>query len=440
MSDAAPSGDADRRLRTDELTQLASKYQLLQWLDGCEGGLLALLDVDDFRLLNHSLGHDFGDAALQLLARRLESTNSGPGRYVARLGQDEFAVLSVGSESADELSERLRSILREPFRLGGRLLRLRATHGIARCDAAKSPNDVIREADTAMYEAKSHARGRGLVFDDAFQQRAMQALELAEGMRHAVDQGDLAVHYQPQVDLGSERIVAVEALVRWQHPTIGQVSPATFVPLAEASGLIGEIGTFVLHEALAQRSAWAAQGLIHPHFAVGVNVSPRQLEEDGFVESVREALELHGCPAWGLCLEVTEGAIMSDPVTATARLTELADLGVRISVDDFGTGHSAFAYLLELPIAQLKVDRSFVSQAHEPRGRTLVAAVLGLARSLGLESVAEGIESDLHRVVLRDLGCDLGQGYLFARPAEPSTVTQVLRANSQHAVESSSTT
>lgn len=428
MSDGAPSSDADRRLRTDDLTQLASKYQLLEWLEGSERGLLALLDVDDFRLLNHSLGHDFGDAALQLLARRLESTNSGPGRFVARLGQDEFAVLSLGSETPAELSERLRSMLREPFRLGGRLVRLRATHGIARCDGTKAPNDVIREADTAMYEAKSHARGHGLVFDDAFQHRAMQTLELSEGLRHAVDQGDLSVHYQPQVDLGSGRLVAVEALVRWWHPTIGAVSPATFIPLAEASGLVGEIGAFVLSQAVAQRAAWAAEGLLDPRFAVGVNVSPRQLEEDGFVESVHEVLELHGCPARGLCLEVTEGAIMADPAAATARLGELSDLGVRISVDDFGTGHSAFAYLLELPIAQLKVDRSFVSQAHEPRGRTLVAAVLGLARSLGLESVAEGIETDLHRLVLRDLGCDVGQGYLFGRPAPAAELTEVLRA------------
>ena len=427
VSDAAPSSDADRRLRTDDLTQLASKYQLFQWLDECERGLLALFDVDDFRVLNHSLGHDFGDAALQLLARRLESANSGPDRYVARLGQDEFAVLALGSVSPAELSEQLRSLLREPFRLGGRLVRLRATHGIARCAGTKAPNDVIREADTAMYEAKSHARGNGLVFDDAFQERAMRSLELAEGLRHAVDQGDLAVHYQPQVDLGSGRIVAVEALVRWWHPTIGSVPPASFIPLAEASGLVGDIGAFVLHEAVAQRSAWAAEGLVHPHFAVGVNVSPRQLEEDGFVGSVHDALELHGCPSWGLCLEVTEGAIMADPTAAAARLTELSELGVHISVDDFGTGHSAFAYLLELPISQLKVDRSFVSQAHEPRGRTLVSAVLGLARSLGLESVAEGIETDLHRVVLRDLGCDVGQGYLFGRPAPAEEVTETLR-------------
>ena len=178
MSDGAPSSDADRRLRTDDLTQLASKYQLLQWLEGCDRGLLALLDVDDFRLLNHSLGHDFGDAALQLLARRLESTNSGPGRVVARLGQDEFAVLSLGSESPTELSERLRSMLREPFRLGGRLVRLRATHGIARCDGTKAPNDVIREADTAMYEAKSHARGHGLV---ARSRRARRAAGRGDG-------------------------------------------------------------------------------------------------------------------------------------------------------------------------------------------------------------------------------------------------------------------
>lgn len=421
--------DAEHRLRVDALTRLASKFQMLEWLDRSGAGLFALFDVDDFRILNHSLGHDFGDAALCVLARRLESVTEDVGCSVARLGQDEFALLSLTGESLATFRSRIEAVFSRPFRVGDRQVRLCATHGISRCAPGKSGLDVIREADTAMYEAKTAARGAGLVFDEAFQRRALDTLELAEGLRHALEQGDLAVHFQPQVELGSIRLTGVEALMRWTHPTRGPVPPSEFVPIAEAAGLIDDLGAFALRSALEQRGTWVNAGLVDDRFEVAVNLSPRQLETARIVEVVADALAISGCPAGQVCLEVTEGAIMAGPAAAT-RLEELAALGVRISVDDFGTGHSSLAYLLELPISQLKIDRSFVAQVHEPRGRTLTAAVIGLARSLGLQSVGEGIESELQHNLMRDLGCDIAQGFLHGRPSSARDLTDLLVAGS----------
>lgn len=411
--------ELDQRVRIDSLTQLGSKAQMVEWLEAAEAGsLLALLDLDDFRLLNQTLGHDAGDVLLTLVARRLERACPAPTFRVGRISQDEFAVLHVGSDvDAEDLASVVANSFRDPFRVGGRAVGVRATCGITACDPSKSANTVIREADTAMYEAKARAKSGALVFDESYHRRAVEAFELADGLGRAIDGAELDIHFQPEVDLATGRVVAAEALLRWTNPRLGSVPPDTFIPIAETCGMIGEMGAFVLRGALARRRAWVAAGDVDDRFTVAVNVSARQLDDESFVDLVAWELQSAGCPPEGLCLELTESAIMADPTEAITRLARLADLGVRLAIDDFGTGYSSLAYLQHLPITHLKIDRSFVARSGEARGAALIDATIGIARALGLGTIAEGIETPAQARLVAELGCDLGQGYLFARPS-----------------------
>ncbi len=414
--------ELDRRVRTDDLTQLGSKAQMVEWLEtAASGSKLALLDLDDFRLLNQTLGHDAGDVLLTLVARRLERACPEPDYRVGRISQDEFAVLQVGADAdAEQLASVVASTFRDPFRVGGRAVGVRATCGITECAPTKSPTTVIREADTAMYEAKARAKSGALVFDEVYHRRAVEAFELADGLGRAVAGSEFDIHYQPEVDLARGRVVGAEALLRWTNPRLGAVPPDTFIPIAETCGMIGELGAFVLRGALAQRRRWIAEGVVDDDFTMAVNVSARQIDSDGFGDLVAWQLEVTGCPPERLCLELTESAIMADPAEAVTRLGRLARLGVQLAIDDFGTGYSSLAYLQHLPITHLKIDRSFVARSAEPRGAALIEATIGIARALGLATVAEGIETPEQRRLVTDLGCDVGQGYLFARPMPPS--------------------
>jgi diguanylate cyclase len=431
------AAELDRRVRTDALTALASKPQMVEWLDEAPAGsLLALIDLDDFRLLNQTLGHDSGDHVLTSIARRLESACPAPGHRVCRISQDEFAVLRVGvAARAEELLAHLSAVFADPVRIGDRVVGVRATAGISTCAAGKSANTVIREADTAMYEAKTRAKGAALVFDEVFHQRAAATFEIVEGLRRSLRSGEgLHVHYQPEVDLGSGRLVAAEALLRWDHPVLGSVPPSEFIPIAEASGLIAELGELVLSTALTQRRQWLMNGVVDDDFTVAVNVSARQLEDPDFVELVRWELETGGCPPGRLCLELTESALMADPAEAVARLNRLAELGIGLAIDDFGTGYSSLAYLQHLPITQLKIDRSFVSRSAEPRGAALLEATMGIARALGLGTIGEGIETPQQLSLLRSLGCGTGQGYHLARPAPAAGFPEAIAAAERHRV------
>ncbi len=420
---AAGAADAliselDRRVRTDELTQLGSKAQMIDWLSvASAGSVLALLDLDDFRLFNQTLGHDAGDVLLTLVARRLEASCAAMGCRVARISQDEFAVLRpAGGEAATQLADLLAGVFDEPFRVGDRVIGVRATSGLSLLEDEKSPLTMIREADSAMYEAKAAAKGGAAIFDERFHQRAVEAFEIAEGLRRAGAEGELEVHFQPVVSLDGGRVVAAEALARWTHPTLGTVPPDTFIPIAESSGAIFELGAFVLATALAQRQRWIESGQVSDDFSVAVNLSARQLDDQRLTDQIAWALESTGCPPDRLCLELTESIFVREPATAGARLARLADLGVRLAIDDFGTGYSSLTYLQNLPITELKIDRSFVARSGTERGASLVAAIVGIANALGLETVAEGIETPDERDLVARLGCTMGQGFLFSRP------------------------
>lgn len=427
----AVAAELARQVRTDALTRLASKPQMLEWLDlAPAGSLLALIDIDDFRLLNQTLGHDAGDHVLRTLARRLEAACTAPAHRVCRISQDEFAVLRVGAhERPEDLASTVAAVFADPVRIGDRVVGVRATSGISTCAAGKASNTVIREADSAMYEAKTRAKGQAVVFDEVFHRRAAVTFEIVEGLRRSLQSGDgLEVHFQPEVDLVSGRVVAAEALVRWNHPGRGAVPPSDFVPVAEASGMIGDLGELVLRAALAQRREWVADGLVDDDFTIAVNVSARQLEDHGFVETVRWELVAVGCPPERLCLELTESALMADPDEAVARLGRLAALGVGLAIDDFGTGYSSLAYLQHLPITQLKIDRSFVARSDDPRGAALLEATIGIARALDLGTIGEGVETRAQLERLRSLGCVTAQGFLLARPTSAEEFPAAVRA------------
>jgi diguanylate cyclase (GGDEF)-like protein len=423
--------ELDRRVRMDELTQLGSKAQMIEWLEAATtGSALALLDLDDFRLLNQTLGHDAGDVVLTLVARRIEAACAPMDCRVARISQDEFAVFrTTPDEHPERLADVLESVFAEPFRVGDRVIGVRATCGLSVWAVGKSPLTMIREADSAMYEAKSHVKGGALIFDERFHRRAAQAFEIAEGLRRACNEHELDIHYQPEVNLHTGRVVAVEALARWNHPTLGSIPPMEFVPVAETSGAIFQIGAFVLEGALAQRRRWLDAGLVDDDFSVAVNLSVRQLEDPRLIEQVRWELEATGCPPSKLCLELTETAFMSDPTGACAHLGRLADLGVRLAIDDFGTGYSSLAYLQNLPITDLKIDRGFVDRSSESRGAALVEAIIGIADALELGTIAEGIETPEQLELVTRLGCKTGQGYLFARPAAPALMADMLTSS-----------
>jgi diguanylate cyclase len=363
------------------------------------------VDLDGFKTINDSLGHAGGDELLVAVAERVTSVLRA-GDTAARLGGDEFAILLEGLSDEREaliVAERVTAALRAPFAVGGLDVRVRASIGVA-----TGEGDLLRDADVAMYQAKAQGRDRVAVFDCGMHDALVERVALENDLRRALEDGELRLAYQPIVDLAHGRLLAVEALLRWRHPTRGDVPPGAFVPLAEETGLIVPIGTWVLEEACRTAAGWVA-------VPVTVNVSSVQLRSAAFPSVVAAALEASGLPAERLIVEITESVLMTD-VERTARLlAELKALGVRIAIDDFGTGHSSLQYLQQLPLDMLKIPKTFVDDLG--RGGGVVArAILDLGRSFGLEVVAEGIEEDVQRERLLALGCTSGQGFLFARP------------------------
>ena len=353
---------------------------------------------------------------------------------LARFGGDEFCVLldAVHEEQAAlAAADRLRSSLRAPFLLDGQQRFVSASIGVSLSEASSMDADaLVRDSDAAMYLAKERGKGRSELFDTSLRERAWKRLELEAGLRAALSDGELVLHYQPEIDLATGRTVACEALVRWQHPRRGLVPPADFIPLAETSGLIVAMGEWVLDEACRQAAAWRADGTAGADLLMAVNLSPRQLSADGLAATVAATLQRHGMPADRLCLEITESAIMADPVSATATLRELKALGVQLAIDDFGTGYSSLAHLKHLlPVDVLKIDRSFVRDlATSAEDQAIVAAVIDLARKLGVTTVAEGVEEPAQAEVLRELRCGVGQGFMWSRPQPADDVFAPLDA------------
>jgi diguanylate cyclase (GGDEF)-like protein len=384
------------------------------------------IDLDRFKLVNASLGYRTGDDVLIAAAARLTAL-LGPADTLARAGGDGFVLCrpdAADSRAAEGLASQVMSALGGPFTAAGTDVTLTASVGIARGRRGVGAEELVRDADTAMYAAKEAGGGRLRLIDDELRARSSERLSLESDLRGALAAGQLLVQYQPVVNLLTGQISGAEALLRWTHPTRGPVSPMTFIPVAEDAGLIGPIGQFVLAQACRQTAVWNDAGY---RLRVAVNVSGLQLHDPGFVGQVAAELHDAGVDPSQLCLELTESTLMDDAMRASDVLAELKDVGVELSVDDFGTGYSSLAYLKRFPVDELKVDRSFISNlGSEGQDQTLVAAMVAMGHALGLHVVAEGVETHAQRATLLTLGCRTAQGYLFARPLPPDEITTLL--------------
>ncbi len=389
------------------------------------------IDVDNFKLINDSLGHHVGDKLLMEAATRLQSCVRTQDT-VARLSGDEFMVvleMLAGEDDTLPVAKAIAHQFSRPFKLDGREIIITASIGIALSDAGQENADsLMRNADLAMYRAKSDGRARYVVFDPSMHTDTLARLELEGDLRHALDHDELRVHYQPIMAMDTGKLREVEALVRWQHPTRGLVSPVDFIPLAEETGLIIPLGQWVLEEACRRVAAWHTQFPSEPPLTLSVNLSPRQFQKPGLVADVTSALQKAGLPARCLKLEITEGVLMRDVEATIRTLWELKNLGLQIAVDDFGTGYSSLAYLKRLPLDVLKIDRSFVSGIGQSQEDTaIVHTIMALAKSLNLKVTGEGIETAEQAALLGEWGCDRGQGYLFSEPLDDEAAGALLQ-------------
>ncbi len=393
---------------------------------------MLVLDLDGFKTVNDTLGHALGDRVIAIvgarLARSVKSTDTA-----SRLGGAEFAVLLEDAGDADEaaaIARRLITELRRPITLNGQRLTINASAGVSvPRPEHRSPEDLLGDADIAMSIAKGQEPGACVVFDPSFREALLERLALQRELSDAVNAKRLGVVYQPQVDLRTGRVVAVEALVRWPHPERGYVPPDVFIPIAEQTGVVTAIDAWVLRTACTELRGWLDSGL--PPMRMAVNISGRDLEREDLVATVRAALRDSGVDPWRLELELTETAAVSQPETAILRLQELRAMGVHIAIDDFGTGFSMFSRLRDLPIDRLKIDRSFVTDlSRDDDARTIVGSTVQMAHALGLDLVAEGVEGGDTADILRDLGCDGAQGYHFAAPLGAAELCAWVRSRS----------
>lgn len=384
------------------------------------GGQLAVLfiDLDDFKTVNDSMGHAAGDDLLVTVSRRITSCLR-PGDTAARLGGDEFAVLVdelAASDDAVGVAERILRVLQAPVALSATQFAPAASIGIAYGAADTGADELLRNADLAMYTAKGAGKNCYQVFADEMHQAAVDRLDLESRLRGAAERGELVIHYQPIVDLESGRIAAMEALVRWAHPERGLLGPLSFIPFAEEGGLIDEIGHHVMVTAVNEAVQWSRLVGVESAPAISINISPRQLVEPTLTDRVELLLHRSGLHPAQLILEITEGALMKDPLAATGSLERLSRLGVRLAVDDFGTGYSSLAYLQQFPIDVLKIDGSFVHDQPATSGWSLAQAIVQIAHALHMVPIAEGVESQEQADALRSFGCALAQGYHLGRP------------------------
>ncbi len=399
-----------------------------------EGFGVLFVDLDRFKRINDTLGHSTGDHLLRSAADRLEEVLSTalPGRecMMARLGGDEFAILAPGmiaDEAATDLARRLTMVLETPFVLGEYELVVSASVGIALYPIdGRDADTLLRRADAAMYEVKDAGGNNVRVFNRAQRDGAVERLWLEASLRKALERDEFQVYYQPKVDLKTGEIVSSEALVRWKHPERGLISPGWFIPLAEETGLIVPMGEWVLRQACKDQRRWMDMGL--PLQSVAVNLSVKQLNLRNLIGLVQQTLTDTHLPADALELEVTESMVMRDVTSAVATMARLKQLGVAISIDDFGTGHASLRYLHDFPVDTLKIDRAFVDGVCKARDAAAIASmIIRLGQLLGLKTVAEGIEKDDQREYLRLEGCDIGQGYLFSPPVPAARFEELVR-------------
>jgi diguanylate cyclase (GGDEF)-like protein len=413
------------------------------------GRLIALLylDLDRFKRINDNLGHSVGDALLKNVARRLEQsarpadlTTPPPegqqhGRSrVARLGGDEFVVLLTGLTDEAQtaaLANRIRQSLGEPLDCGGHRLVVTPSIGIALYPQDGTDiEDLLVKADMAMYQAKDQGRNGCAFYGHSMAVRSLGRLELENDLRSAFQSGDFQIYYQPKVELASGMIIGVEALLRWQHATRGWIAPDIFIPVAEETGLIAELGDWVIRQACKQLNTWAAEGL--GHLTIAVNVSVQQFARADFVESVLRALWQYGVKPELLELEITESLLMRNVDDTTACMKRFRAAGVTLSIDDFGTGYSSLGYLRQFPVDALKIDRSFVKDLHtSDDDAAICAAIIAMARELKLKVIAEGVANVEQLEFLRKHRCDQVQGYLISQPVPVADVERLLRAGPQ---------
>ncbi|MEV4636739.1 EAL domain-containing protein [Actinoplanes sp. NPDC049548] len=428
-----------RRATHDALTDLPNRELLAEtvasWGDRAAAEQLEIsllfIDLDRFKMVNDHWGHQVGDELLCAVAGRL-GAQVRDADLVCRIGGDEF-VIALASPSHSRLAESLAGrVLDEfsrPFALSVGDVVISASIGVAKSLGGAEALELIRDADTAMYKAKGSGRNAYALFDTSLRDQVRDRMNLEQALRTALPNGELSVHYQPIVDLATGELDGFEALMRWQHPTLGAVSPLHFIPIAEETGLIVESGAWLLREAAAQLAAWRAErGPQARQLHVSVNVSVRQLRDHTLVAIVRDVLATTGLPPDALWLEITESGVMEDLETALATLDALRELGVTLAIDDFGTGYSSLSYLNRLPVGIVKLDRAFVSEVGEHgANESIVRAVLAMTSALNLRVVAEGVETELQRDWLREQGCDLAQGWLYGRPQLPTGHTDLIR-------------
>jgi diguanylate cyclase (GGDEF)-like protein len=390
------------------------------------------MDLDNFKVVNDSLGHKTGDRLLVTASKRI-LTFLRPEDTVARLGGDEFVFLleDTDLDGASRVAERILEELRAPFSLGGRRFFVTVSIGIAVGGGnGKHAADLLRDADLAMYRAKHSGKARYAIFEEVMNTQALERLELEHDLRRAVERNEFVVRYQPNVSLATGKIIGFEALARWDHPERGLLAPDEFVPLAEETGLIVPIGETVLEEACRRAKDWQEQRASGKP-AVCVNLSARQFWEPGLADILSRILDETGLDPHYLFLEVTESTAMSDAPATAATLEVLQDLGVRAILDDFGTGYSSLSYLERLPVDYVKIDRSFVGGlGKEPGAAVLASGVISLAHALGLKVIAEGVETEEQLERLREMGCDLAQGFYFAKPLSGEEAAALLETHS----------
>jgi diguanylate cyclase (GGDEF)-like protein/PAS domain S-box-containing protein len=424
----------------DPVTGLASRTALMDRLHRALGDMefgpdrlaLLLVDIDDFKSVNDTLGHDTGDRLLREVGRRL-TRGSRRRDTVARLGGDEFVLLCPALRDDDDLGQicdRAMRAICAPLQDGPHDLTVTGSLGaVITSQGSTEPEELLQQADIAMHSAKRNGGNRFEMYTPALRGPPDSSRGLASQLRHAIESSELFVLYQPVIGLADGSVLGAEALVRWRHPQRGVISPAEFIPVAERRGLITAIGTFVLDEACRQLAAWTRAGDCPDGFRIGVNLSGRELRDPQLVSRTAATLQRHRITPEQLVIEITENVLIGELGDAHRAIESLAALGVRIALDDFGTGYSTLAHLRQLRSNTLKIDRSFIAQlAGHSRDREIVAAVTGMAHALGMTVVAEGVETEAQRDELTAIGCDAAQGYLFARPVDPDHLATLCNA------------
>jgi len=422
----ALTGLPNRVLFTDRLRQaiaMAARHQGRRFA-------VLFLDLDHFKVVNDSLGHAMGDQLLIALAERLRLCLRS-GDTVARLGGDEFVFLIEDTrfkQDATALAVQILAALQQPFPLQGQLFFVAASIGIfVDAERYEQPNDILRDADIAMYQAKSQGKARWVLFSALMREQAQTRLTLESDLRYALERNELELHYQPIVALQSDRITGFEALARWRHPQRGMIAPSEFIPIAEEIGLMLLIGHWVLEEACQQLRAWHSQFPQQPPLTMSVNISGLQFADPGFVEQIIQTLTVADLDPATLRLELTESVWLNSTPAAITLFQQLNKMGIQLHIDDFGTGYSSLAYLQYFPIRMLKIDRTFLNKMSEGNNnQDRVRAVIAMAHDLGMETVAEGVETVEQLDQLKQFGCNYGQGYLLSRPIDRASIEQLL--------------